>query len=77
MFNFVYASISALATTTVNLPPAYFGINAGLKRNGFASGYGDGTFNNKQPMANIFIGLEMLPRLNLEFNLETTMKRKH
>jgi hypothetical protein len=67
----------ALATTPVNLPSVYVGMNAGLKHNGFATGYGDNIFKNKQPTANIFVGLEIFPKLNLEASVETTMKRKH
>lgn len=66
----------ALAATTVNLPSVYVGVNAVLKKNGFTTGYGDNTFKSKQLMANLFVGLDMLPNLNLEVNLETTMKRK-
>jgi hypothetical protein len=54
--------IPPVALAKVNLPSMYIGVNAGVKQNGFAPSYGDNLFNSKQPMANIFAGIEIIPQ---------------
>lgn len=68
--------IPPVALAKVNLPSMYIGVNAGVKQNGFTPGYGDNLFNTKQPIANIFAGIEIIPHLNVEINLETTKNRQ-
>lgn len=65
-----------IASATLNVPLAYAGINCGIKHSSFVTEYGGNVFKSKQPMANVFIGIEIVPNLNLQISAESTTNSK-
>lgn len=69
-------ALPGMALSSSTLQSSYIGVNAGIKRHGFVTGYGDTLFKNKQVIINIFAGFKIIPHLDLEINAEKSMPCK-
>lgn len=70
---FIVPSLTAFANLDVH---PYLGVNIGMKHSRFASNNGGNIFKSNYPVGGLFVGVEFLPELSLELNLESTVSKK-
>jgi len=74
---FLMLILPEVTLAKINLQSPYFGINVGLRENGFYAGRGNSLLKSRQPVGEFFVGLEeVFSNLNLEINIEKTIDCK-
>jgi len=74
---FLALALPEMALAKINLQSPYVGISVGVRQNGFHPMEGDNAFKSRQPVGELFIGLEeIFPNLNLEISIEKILDRE-